>query len=594
KAYAFAGKAALYQESIKGSALYPLFYFYESLAITGCFKSSAELEENNLEGQLKKNMDRLKKYEALCSKNYQHKRLLVEAEYKKIYNKKEEARSLYDQAIRLATDNMVIDEALCWEKAGNFYLENGDESIAKFYLNNAAKAYHRWGADAKVKQMNVKYGLGKTGSADLWEEKQQHQDTTTSGLDLTSVLKASTALSGEIIFSRLLKKLMQITMENAGAQQSFFIMEKKGELIIEAESHADKDDVMMVPPTHVNIDKKLATSIINYVQLTRETVILDDARTSFLFANDQFIKAQQPKSILCMPFINQGKLQGVIYLSNNLITGAFTEKRIALLRLLTGQIAVSIENSLFYEDLENKVQDRTEELRIEKKKSDDLLLNILPEDVAAELKLTGRSQPRLFENVAVLFTDFKDFTLVSEKLSPEELVNEIDMCFRKIDEIVSNYKLEKIKTIGDAYLCVSGLPNPDDYSIKNTINAALDILSFVKKMQEQRISEGKTFFSIRIGIHAGPVVAGIVGDKKFAYDIWGDTVNTAARMEQSSESNKINISDTVYEHIKEDFDCSYRGKIAAKNKGMIDMYFVDCEKANANLPLNKTIKVQVD
>lgn len=161
---------------------------------------------------------------------------------------------------------------------------------------------------------------------------------------------------------------------------------------------------------------------------------------------------------------------------------------------MTGQIAVAIENSLFYEDLENKVHDRTEELRVEKKKSDDLLLNILPENVATELKLTGRAKPRLFDNVAVLFTDFKDFTQVSEKLTPEELVNEIDMCFRKMDEIISNYNLEKIKTIGDAYLCVSGLPNPDDYSIANTINAAMDILDFVKRMQEQRLSEGKTFF----------------------------------------------------------------------------------------------------
>src|SRR5687767_5723742 len=136
-----------------------------------------------------------------------------------------------------------------------------------------------------------------------------------------------------------------------------------------------------------------------------------------------------------------------------------------------------------------------------------------------------------------------------------------------MDGIVSRYKLEKIKTIGDAYLCVSGLPDPADYSISNTIQAAMDILHFVKTMQEQRIEEGKTFFAIRIGIHTGPVVAGIVGDKKFAYDIWGDTVNTAARMEQSSEANRINISGDVYQHIKDRFNCTYRGKLPAKNKG---------------------------
>ncbi len=205
----------------------------------------------------------------------------------------------------------------------------------------------------------------------------------------------------------------------------------------------------------------------------------------------------------------------------------------------------------------------------EKKRSDDLLLNILPAEVAEELKATGGAEAKHFDNVSVLFTDFVGFTSISEKLSPKELVREIHQCFTAFDEIIERNGLEKIKTIGDAYLAVCGMPNEDKDHAKKTVKAAIEIMDFINK----RIVEGGKF-NIRIGINSGPVVAGIVGVKKFAYDIWGDTVNTAARMEQHSVNGKINISGSTYELVKNDFKCEHRGKIEAKNKGEVDMYFV--------------------
>ena len=271
--------------------------------------------------------------------------------------------------------------------------------------------------------------------------------------------------------------------------------------------------------------------------------------------------------------MNMGRVQAVIYLSNDLTYGAFTENRVALLEVLASQMAISIENALFYSELENKVEERTNELYIEKKKSDDLLLNILPEVVAQELKQTGRTTPRSYEVATVMFTDFENFTIRSEKLSPEELVSLIDSCFRKFDEIISRHNIEKIKTIGDAYLCVSGLPDTKDHNAVNVISAAMEIIEVIKELKESNKENG--FFDIRIGIHTGPLVAGVVGNKKFAYDIWGDTVNTAARMEQSSVANRINISQSTYELVKDKFNCSFRGKQPAKNKGLIEMYFVE-------------------
>jgi class 3 adenylate cyclase len=210
-----------------------------------------------------------------------------------------------------------------------------------------------------------------------------------------------------------------------------------------------------------------------------------------------------------------------------------------------------------------------------KKQSDELLLNILPIDIAEELKLKGSAEAKQFDEVTVMFTDFKGFTKISEKLTPAELVAEIDACFKEFDAIISKYTIEKIKTIGDSYMCVGGLPKSNSTHATDIVSAAIEFQEFMKEHLAQTLKSGKEPFEMRIGIHTGSVVAGIVGLKKFAYDIWGDTVNIASRMESSGEEGKINISGTTYQHIKDRFTCAYRGKIQAKNKGEIDMYFVE-------------------
>ncbi len=233
------------------------------------------------------------------------------------------------------------------------------------------------------------------------------------------------------------------------------------------------------------------------------------------------------------------------------------------------------------EELEREVAAQTSEIREAKKKSDELLRNILPEEVAEELKQKGASAARYFDHVSVIFTDFVDFTKAGERMTPQQLVDELHSCFKAFDDIISRYQIEKIKTIGDAYLAVCGLPADVDSHAEKTILAALDIMQFMQQRKEQMPD---TTFNIRIGIHSGSVVAGIVGVKKFAYDIWGDTVNTAARMEQSSVPGKINISQATYELVKAKFVCSYRGEIAAKNKGDMNMYFVEGVRTQQEAP----------
>jgi class 3 adenylate cyclase len=209
----------------------------------------------------------------------------------------------------------------------------------------------------------------------------------------------------------------------------------------------------------------------------------------------------------------------------------------------------------------------------EKEISESLLHNILPEEVANELRLKGYSEAREFEHVTILFTDFKGFTEISEHLSPAELVSEIDTCFKAFDAIVTHYGIEKIKTIGDAYMAVGGLPDPEGVSPSDVVNAGIEMQEFVIQRNEERTLMELPAFEMRVGIHTGPVVAGIVGIKKFQYDIWGDTVNTASRMESSCDVGQVNISESTYLLVREQFDCVYRGEIEVKGKGEVKMYF---------------------
>jgi adenylate cyclase len=208
----------------------------------------------------------------------------------------------------------------------------------------------------------------------------------------------------------------------------------------------------------------------------------------------------------------------------------------------------------------------------EKKRSESLLLNILPAETAKELKQKGKVDAVKFDQVTVLFTDFVQFTKVAEQAEPVQLVKSIDYYFKEFDAITTKYGLEKIKTVGDSYMCACGLPTPNPSHARNVMSAAKEMLSVVRN--ELDATDGLSHFEIRIGIHTGPVVAGIVGIKKWQYDIWGDTVNIASRMESMSHPGRVNLSETTYQEIKDEFPCEYRGEIEVKNRGLMKMYFL--------------------
>lgn len=210
----------------------------------------------------------------------------------------------------------------------------------------------------------------------------------------------------------------------------------------------------------------------------------------------------------------------------------------------------------------------------ERDKSERLLLNILPREIAEELKQNERVVPRNYSRVSVLFTDLVGFTRIAEHLKPDELVRELDSCFSKFDEIIRRHRLEKIKTIGDSYMCAGGVPHANETNATDCVLAALEMTAFMKSLKQERAARGLPVWEIRLGIHTGHLVAGVIGQEKFAYDIWGDTVNLASRMESSGLPMEVNISAATYELVKDRFECEHRGAILAKNKGEIEMYLV--------------------
>jgi len=312
-------------------------------------------------------------------------------------------------------------------------------------------------------------------------------------------------------------------------------------------------------------DKALAylekiNTISDSLQVQETTRQLDQMEFAKVMREDSIAKAEEARQVEAA---HRAEVRQKNQVRNAFIGSSF------LLLLLAGGLYSRWRYVRKSRDIISKERDRSE----------NLLLNILPEEIAAELKEKGRADARDFEMVSILFTDFKGFTEHSARLSASDLVEEINHCFEAFDAIMDKYGIEKIKTIGDAYMAAGGLPVPTDDSARNTVLAALEMQDFIRRREAEKSARGEPAFQMRVGIHTGPVVAGIVGVKKFQYDIWGDTVNTASRMESSGEVGKVNISQSTYELLKDDpaFVFESRGKIEAKGKGEMDMYF--CARA---------------
>lgn len=412
QAVKYANSAEDYVSNSAGSVFFPVYNFYNSLARLATFREASDLEQKQILEKVAANQEKMKIWSNHAPMNYLNKFYLVEAELARVLGKFGEAREYYDRAISLAQENEYVnEEALAYELAGKFYLYINQDHFVHYYFREAHYAFQKWGATAKVKQLEQKYPQWLTATKAGIKTKSDQANLTTSQtgnalgevLDLATVVKASQAIASEIVLDKLLAKLMNLAIENAGAQKGYLILSTNGEMKIEAEGNVDTE-VRVQQSEIVDNMQNFPVTIVNFVARTQSNLVLSEATSEGIFVADPYIVQNQPKSILCTPIINQGKLIGIFYLENNLAIGAFTPERLEIVKILSAQAAISIENALLYRTLEQKVEERTAQLATANQEITILNERLKAENIrmSAELEVTRQLQQMILPKEAEL------------------------------------------------------------------------------------------------------------------------------------------------------------------------------------------------
>jgi class 3 adenylate cyclase len=433
---------------------------------------------------------------------------------------------------------------------GEIYLEKKNSDSALYYFKKAETAF--------ISTVDIPYALNNIGKvynqkANYELAKRYHKQAYDSAVAVDSKLYQTQALQGLGIVSE----------ESGDYTQAIKYYTEAERLSKEINSAYDLKDVYAGLARSYSKKKEFAKAFDYQELLVNIKDTIYNKETDLKLSNYEFNFEIEKK---------QGQIN-LLEKDKALQDADLQRQKLAKNAAIIGFSLILAIAFILYRNYRNKIK-VNKLLDSQKAQIEQLLLNILPAEVAKELQQVGYATPRYYDNVSVLFTDFKGFTSLAENMSPQEVVAELNDCFIAFDEITEKHGLEKIKTIGDSYMCAGGIPiRSNDHPI-NIIKAAADIQRYMYNKNQKRMEEGLPLWEIRIGIHTGPLVAGVVGKNKYAYDIWGRTVNIASRMESNGAPGEINISSSTYELVKDVFKCHYRGKIYAKNVGDIDMYFV--------------------
>ncbi len=572
-AYETALHAGNYQDNAVGGFQIAQFRFYDSLAKLALWEQSSASQRAGLSQQIRVNQKWLKHWTDFAAINHRHKWMLVQAEYCKALGKGMEAMEYYDQAIEQAheAEDLLI-EALTNERAALIWDARNKDEFASYYMQKAHHCYQLWGSSAKVKDLERRYRHLIFRASQKSEKKAGSTLTSSFGgdsdqfLDLNTVLKAAQSISGEIMLPELLKKLMSIVIENAGAQKGLLLLEKRGQWVIEAEGSIETEAPLVLQSIPIDTAPEqgklpVPRSIIHYVSRTRESVVLAHASEEGHFLQDEYVIQYEPKSILCMPLLNQGQLTGILYLENNLTTGAFTKDRLDVLNLLSAQIAVSIENAHFYTKMSRL--NATFEQFVPKQ----FLRRIASEDW--ETIELGRGENAF---LTILFSDIRGFTELSEQMSPQEVLNFLNSYLQRMNTPIHTHHGFVDKFIGDAIMALfeSQYGSPNE-AARNAVNAAVGMQEAVKVYNRHRANCGYAPVSIGIGIHSGPVIVGTIGSEdRMDSTVLGDAVNLASRLEGLTKQyqSRIIVSSQTFRLLEDDTDLLWRelDYVAVKGK----------------------------
>ncbi|TCP58968.1 putative ATPase [Tumebacillus sp. BK434] len=514
----------------------PEHYFYDSLSLAADYGNVPAQEQRAYWKKLKKNLRKLKKWARHAPHNTEHKYMLVRAEMERLKGSEQEAMRLYDLAIESATlYEFANNAALAAECAAKFYAGRGTHKIAKTYMTEAVYGYLRWGAVAKVKQLEARYPhllatrLEHETSLEVAAAGESSISATGGNavqkIDLLTVMKAARAISGEIVLEKLLENMIHIVVENAGAEKGVLLIEQGGDLLIEAEKSTGDDAVRVLQGTPYRNSANVAPSVIQYVRRMREPVVLHDAADADMFAKDPYLLLKKPKSLLAMPIVNQGRLVGVLYLENNLTTHAFTASRLEVMSLLSSQIAVSIENAKLYNQ-------QVELSRAYGKFVPHQFLRFLEKKSIIDVRLGDHVQTEM----TVLFSDIRSFTTLSERMTPEENFKFLnDFLSRMEPSITENHGFID-KFIGDSIMSLF------DQSADDAVRAALSMLKALTAFNEQRRQRGAEEIGLGIGINSGLLMLGTLGgDNRMDSTVISDAVNLASRVEGLTKRYRVQL-----------------------------------------------------
>ncbi|MEG4505544.1 AAA family ATPase [Microcoleus sp. F6_B4] len=569
-----------YLMGVSGSAFVPIFHFYAALTHLALFPTQSEIEQAEIIALVETHQSTLQQWAQNAPMNYLHKWYLVEAERQRVLGNKAEAIEMYDRAIEGAQENEYVnDEALANELAAKFYSEWGKTKVAQAYIFEAYYCYVEWGATAKVTDLETRYPhlFAVTQPGRNNTQTTVAMTTTGSGnhLDITAVMKASQAISGEIMLDKLLSSLMKILMENAGAQRGYLILLSQGQLFIEAEGKIDDELVTVLQSIPVETCQELAVAIVNYVSRTQESVVLDDAARSGQFTNDRHIRKHQPKSILCVPLINQSQIISIVYLENNLTAGAFTPERVEILKVLSGQAAISIQNSKFY----TKVRENESRLAQLNKAYERFIphqfLQFLRKSSIIDVELGDQVQLEM----SVLFSDIRNFTTLSETMTPEDNFKFINSYLSRMEPVINQNHGFIDKYIGDAIMALfSG-------EADNAVKAGIAMLHSLAEYNEYCANAGCAPIQIGIGINTGSLMLGTVGGpNRMDGTVISDAVNLASRVESLTKNYGVSllITQPTYSRLKNPSQYAIRTLDTVKVKGKseaVTIYEVfDCDR----------------
>ena len=528
--------AALVEKHIKTAVgAVPLSHFYNSLTHLAIYFDVSQSEQKRILKKVESNQKKIKQWASSAPMTHLHKFYLVEAERHRVLNHKAEATDCYDRAIALAKEHEYLnDEALAHELAAKFYLALGKGKIAQVYMLDARHCYREWGAIAKVKDLEARYPqllFKKSDSKVATQLSVSESNSSTESsevLDLATVMKATQVIYGEMMLDKLLAKLMKILIENAGAQKGFLILEQAGKLLIEAEGGAKEDSITVLqsipiePLGMYDSTPLLSSAIINYVARTKESVVLNDATHEGQFTKDVYITQNQPKSILCVPLINQDKLISIVYLENNLIEGAFTPDRLEVIKLLSAQAAIAIANAKLYSAVKESESKLTQFNEASSRFVPRQFLQFLEKESIVDVKIGDSVQ----KEMSVLFSDIRDFTTLSESMTPEDNFKFINAYLSRMEPAIIAHQGFIDKYIGDAIMALFG-GNADD-----AVQAGIAMLHRLTEYNQHRANSGYMPIQIGIGINTGSLMLGTVGGQnRMDSTVISDAVNLASRLE---------------------------------------------------------------